>query len=105
VPALLSGRFRARSLDAAARRWRASRAEAQADLDVFGEGLEDLSGNGRLRAGAAALSLALARHEAEAQRWEDARALFPPALEWFFCLVLGALFWLAGTWGAGTASS
>jgi ABC-type transport system involved in cytochrome bd biosynthesis fused ATPase/permease subunit len=105
VPALLVSRFRARTLEAAARRWSDSQSDAAVAVEEFAEGLESFVGNGGLSAGAARLSESLRRHERQSRRWENSRAIFPPALEWFFFAALAGLFWLVtALHAAGPAS-
>jgi ABC-type multidrug transport system fused ATPase/permease subunit len=72
------------------------------ELEAFSEGLESQAGNGRLPDAAARLGAGLDAHAGRARRWETAKALFPPALEWFSFMALAALALFAG--GAGRPS-
>lgn len=105
APALWISRWRARSLEASARRWRESKSEADEELEDFSEGLESAAGNGLLGERSALLSDALAVNDARSRGWENARALFTPALEWFFFVALAGLFWLVGELGAAGPAS
>ena len=109
VPALLASRFRAGMLAKAGRKWQDSRADLALEMEDFSEGLETAAGNGRLPESTAALGSVLDGHEARIRTWETAKAVFPPALEWFFFMVLAALAALAASGGspvaAGTAAA
>ncbi|MDQ2999915.1 MAG: ABC transporter ATP-binding protein/permease [Fibrobacterota bacterium] len=103
VPALLASRLRAGMLAESATRWSESKATLSADMEAFAEGLEAHAGNGRLAYSAERLSGGMERHARRARSWETAKAVFPPALEWFFFMALAGLALAAGA--AGTAAS
>jgi ABC-type multidrug transport system fused ATPase/permease subunit len=101
LPAWLAGRWKSRSLGSAAEALNRARPEREAELSSFAEGLEAGAGNGRLPGAAERLAAGLGAHAALAGDWEEARAVFPPALEWFGFMALAAMAWAAG--GAGPA--
>jgi ABC-type multidrug transport system fused ATPase/permease subunit len=100
VPALLASRLRAGMLAASGRRWSESKADLSLEAEAFADGLETHAGNGRLAEAAARLGGGLDRHARRARAWETAKAVFPPALEWFFFMALTGLVFM--TSGAGT---
>ena len=101
APAWLASRVRARMLAAAAEGWSNSKAGLALDLENFGDGLEADAGNAGLREATGRLGRELDRHAGTSRRWETAKAVFPPALEWFFFMSLAGLALFAG--GAGGA--
>lgn len=98
APALLAGRLRARVLAASGRRWSESKADLGLEAEAFAEGLEDHAGNGRLDHATARLERGLESHADRARAWETAKAVFPPALEWFFFMALAGLALLGTAW-------
>jgi ABC-type multidrug transport system fused ATPase/permease subunit len=103
VPALLASRLRAGMLAASGRGWSESKAALSADAEEFAEGLESQAGNGRMVRSAKRLSDGMDRHALRARSWETAKAVFPPALEWFFFMALAGLALAAGALGADGA--
>jgi zinc/manganese transport system ATP-binding protein len=101
APALLASRLRAGMLAASGKRWIGSKAEMSLDTEAFAEGLEAQAGNGNLADSSARLSESLDRHAQRTRSWETAKAVFPPALEWFFFMALAALALMAGAGGPG----
>lgn len=99
LPAWLAGRLKSRLLGAAADGRNRSRRTLDSELEVFADGLESETGNGRLADAAERLGQGLAVHAGSARRWEAAQASFPPALEWLFFNALAAL--ALGARGAG----
>ncbi len=100
VPALLASRLRAGMLASSGGRWSTSKAEVSLALERFAEGLESAAGNGRLAEVSGSLGHGMTRYSLRTHAWETAKAVFPPALEWFFFLALAALAWAAGGRGA-----
>lgn len=100
LPALLASRFRAGMLAASGRRWSESKAGLSLASESFAEGMEAHAGNGRLPEAARRLGRSLEGHARHARSWETAKAVFPPALEWFFFMALAALALAAGAAGA-----
>jgi ABC-type multidrug transport system fused ATPase/permease subunit len=98
APALLASRLRARVLASSGRRWSDSKAALALEAEAFAEGLESHAGNGRLDQAAARLGGGLDRHADRARSWETAKAVFPPALEWFFFMALAGLALLGSLW-------
>ncbi|MDB5049869.1 MAG: cydD [Fibrobacteres bacterium] len=105
VPALLASRLRAGVLAASGKRWSESKAEMSLDTEAFAEGLEAQAGNGKLRDSAARLAESLDRHAHRSGSWETAKAVFPPALEWFFFMALAALALMAGAGDPGAGGN
>ncbi|GEM_PF-825925 len=105
VPALLASRLRAGMLAASGRGWERSQSELAAEAEDFAEGAEASVGNGRIAEAAAALELGLEKHAVRARAWETAKAVFPPALEWFFFIALAALAGLAAAHADGRQTS
>lgn len=106
LPAALASRMRAGVLAATGGRWSESKAALSVEAGAFAEGLESHAGNGRLDAAAARLGSGLDRHARRARAWETAKAVFPPALEWFFFMALAALaLWTSGADAAGPAGA
>jgi ABC-type multidrug transport system fused ATPase/permease subunit len=103
VPALLASRLRAGMLAASGRRWNESKARLALDAEEFAEGLEAEAGNGGLEAAAARMGFASERHARHSRSWESAKAVFPPALEWFFFMALAALALALGAAGIPNA--
>lgn len=101
APALLASRLRARVLSASGRRWSDSKAALALEAETFAEGLESHAGNGRLEQAASRLGAGLDRHADFARSWETAKAVFPPALEWFFFMALAGLALLGSLWEGG----
>jgi ABC-type multidrug transport system fused ATPase/permease subunit len=106
LPAALASRLRAGMLAAAGGRWSESKAALSVAAEDFAEGLESQAGNGRLAEAAARLGSGLDRHARRARAWETAKAVFPPALEWFFFMALAALaLWTSGSDVSGSGGA
>jgi ATP-binding cassette subfamily C protein CydD len=103
LPALLASRLRAGMLAASGRRWSESKARLALDAEGFAEGLESEAGNGGLETAATRMGLASERHARNSRSWESAKAVFPPALEWFFFMALAALALALGAAGSAPA--
>ena len=101
LPALAVSRLRAGMLAASAKRWSGSKAELSMEVEAFAEGLEAQAGNGGLAGAAARMGREMDRHALRSRSWETAKAVFPPALEWFFFMALAALALAAGATDAG----
>ncbi len=99
LPAVLASRLRAGMLAVSGQSWSESKAELATETEAFAEGLEAHAGNGRLAEAAAFLGDGLERHAKRARAWETAKAVFPPALEWFFFMALAALVFFASEAG------
>ncbi|MEO6095542.1 MAG: ATP-binding cassette domain-containing protein [Fibrobacteria bacterium] len=105
VPAVLASQLRAGMLAAAGGRWSESKAALSVEAETFAEGLESHAGNGRLAEAAGRLGSGLDRHARRARAWETAKAVFPPALEWFFFMALAALaLWTSGAHASDSVS-
>ncbi len=91
IPALLASRLRTGMLLAAGKGWERSQAELAVTIEDFSDGFEAHVGNGRYAAAAFALDKGLAQHAEKTHSWETAKAIFPPALEWFFFMALAGL--------------
>lgn len=102
LPAWLAGRWKSRSLGASADARNRSRLELSAEMEAFADGLESEAGNGRLPDAASRLAAGLDAHAEHSAHWEMAKALFPPALEWFGFMALALLAWAAGGTGPGS---
>lgn len=98
-PALLASRLRANMLASSGKGWERSQAELAKTVEEFSEGTEAHIGNGRIREATANLDGGLVRHAERTRTWEAAKAIFPPALEWFFFIALAVLAGLAATYG------
>ncbi|MEO7778266.1 MAG: ABC transporter ATP-binding protein [Fibrobacteria bacterium] len=100
VPAVLASRLRADMLAASGSRWIASKADLAIATEAFADGLESAAGNGGLAEAADRQGKGMSGHSRKTHAWETAKALFPPALEWFFFMALAVLAWTAQTTGA-----
>jgi ABC-type multidrug transport system fused ATPase/permease subunit len=99
VPALIAGRMRASILATASKGWENSQAELANSVEDFMEGSEAHIGNGRLKESTTTLDVGLDEHAGRARHWDLAKAVFPPALEWFFFIALALLACLAKVYG------
>lgn len=105
VPAISVSRLRAGMLGAAGRGWERSKSDLAAEAEGFADSSEAHIGNGRIAYAASAMENGLERHASHAHAWETAKAIFPPALEWFFFLALAALAGLAAAHGGGGSAT
>jgi ABC-type multidrug transport system fused ATPase/permease subunit len=105
LPALLVSRLRAGVLAREGRLWSDSRAALSVETERFAEGLESHAGNGRLDAATARMGGGFEAHARHSRSWETAKAVFPPALEWFFFLALAALALLGASAGSSAGAS
>lgn len=105
APALLASRLRARVLAASGRRWSDSKAALGLAAEDFAESLEAHAGNDRLDHATARLGRGLDTHADSTRVWETAKAVFPPALEWFFFMALAGLALLGTAWDAAGSGS
>jgi ABC-type multidrug transport system fused ATPase/permease subunit len=97
IPALLVSRLRTGTLAKAGKGWEGSQAELAKAVEDFSEGAETQVGNGRLSQAVSQMEGSLSRHASVCGNWEMAKAIFPPALEWFFFMVLAGLAGLVTT--------
>lgn len=105
IPALLVSRLRAKTLASTGGRFEQSQLRAAMSLSDFENAVEAQMGNGRIGAAVLELDHAAERHGRTTCDWESAKAIFPPALEWFFFMTLALIALLAASFNRTESQS